>query len=128
MLGEIGSKQVETSTETLIHDARIALEAGAWKIMVEAAEFATPEGVDGALLDALLSEIDAATLIFELPGRWISGVHAHQVHAMMVRLTERFGPGVNIANVLPEDVIMLETLRTGLGVTGLPEGVSEAGP
>lgn len=118
VLGEIGSKLVETDAATLIHDARVALEAGAWKIMVEAAEFATSEGVDEDLLESLLGAIDADLLIFELPGRWIAGVHAHEVHTMMVQLSEWLGAGVNIANVLPDDVVMLETLRTGLGVTG----------
>ncbi len=118
VLGEIGSKQAAGDADTLIHDAEVALAAGAWKIMVEAAEVATPKGVNYELLEALLGAIDADLLIFELPGKWISGVHAHEVHGMMVRLIERLGEGVNISNVLPEDVVMLETLRMGLGVTG----------
>ncbi len=118
VLGEIGSKETASDADTLIHDAQVALDAGAWKIMVEAAEVATPEGVNHELLEALLGALDADLLIFELPGKWISGVHAHEVHGMMVRLIERLGEGVNIANVLPEDVVMLETLRMGLGVTG----------
>jgi phosphosulfolactate synthase len=118
VLGEIGSKLVASDAASLIHDAGVALEAGAWRIMVEAAEVATPDGVDEALLEALLGAIDPDLLIFELPGRWIAEVHAHEVHAMMVRLIRRLGEGVNLANVAPEDVVMLETLRTGLGVTG----------
>jgi phosphosulfolactate synthase (CoM biosynthesis protein A) len=93
--------------------------------MVEAAEFANSEGVNEVLLDALIAAVDPALLIFELPGKWIAEVHAHEIHAMMVHLTERLGSDVNIANVPAADLVMLETLRTGLGVTGGPVGDEE---
>ena len=35
---------------------------------------------------------------------------------MMVWLIEHIGADVNIGNVAPEDVVPLETLRTGVGV------------
>ncbi len=94
--------------------------------MVEAAEFVTPDGIDEALLDTLVGAVDPGLLIFELPGNWIAGVHAHEVHAMMVHLTERLGPDVNIANVPATDLVVLETLRTGLGVTGGSFGDGQA--
>ena len=35
-------------------------------------------------------------------------------------LVEELGPDVNLANVLPDDLIDLETTRVGLGVAGPP--------
>ncbi|MBW2153435.1 MAG: phosphosulfolactate synthase, partial [Deltaproteobacteria bacterium] len=55
-------------------------------------------------------------VIFELPGRWISNVHGCGIHDMEVYLIDEFGPEVNIANVAPDEVMELETLRTGVGV------------
>lgn len=121
VLAEIGSKRVATDAATLVHDAEVALEAGAWKIVVEAAELAGPARIDQELLERLLAAVDPDLLVFELPGRWISGVHGHEIHGLMVRLIERLGAEVNLANVAEHDVVLLETLRTGLGVTGAGE-------
>jgi len=38
---------------------------------------------------------------------------------MTVHLIDAFGPEVNIANVMPDWVVELETLRTGVGVRGV---------
>lgn len=116
VLGEVGSKHETTHLETLLSDIRDSLDAGAWKVLVEAAEFVSTQGFDDALVTSLLEEVDAEKLIFELPGKWIADVHAHEVYQMMIWLVENIDH-VNIANVLPEDVLPLETLRTGIGVT-----------
>jgi phosphosulfolactate synthase len=125
VLGEVGSKLAASDAATLVHDAEVALAAGARKIVVEAAEFTTSDGVAESLLGALLDAFDHELLVFELPGKWIAGVHAHEVHTTTVRLIERLGPEVNLANVAPEDVVLVETLRSGLGVTGV-EGMGSA--
>lgn len=116
VLGEVGSKHVETDPDTLIADIQSALDAGAWKVFVEAAEFVTKGTFDTALVETLVNAVDPADILFELPGKWISDVHAHQVYRMMVWLVEHVGPTVNIGNVAPADVVALETLRTGVGV------------
>jgi phosphosulfolactate synthase len=118
VLGETGSKRSSTDRSILIEDGRNCLEAGAWKVFVEAAEFF--EADDGSfnrpLAQALARELPLESLIFELPGKWIPGIHAHMIHAMMAWLIEELGPEVNIGNVAPEDVVALETLRRGIGV------------
>jgi len=40
---------------------------------------------------------------------------------MEVFLVDRFGPEVNIANVQPDEILELETLRTGVGVKLKPK-------
>ncbi|MFL5782574.1 MAG: phosphosulfolactate synthase [Thermoleophilaceae bacterium] len=55
------------------------------------------------LIDEILHEVDASRLIFEAPQK-------HQ----QVWFVRRLGPDANLGNVLPADVISLETLRLGL--------------
>ena len=116
VLGEVGSKHDKTDMATLVADIRDSLDAGAWKVFVEAAEFVTDKGLDTDLIQTMLREVNPADIIFELPGKWIPDVHAHSVYRMMVWLVEHIGPDVNIGNVAPEDVVPLETLRAGVGV------------
>ena len=55
------------------------------------------------LIDEILHEVDSRRLIFEAPQK-------HQ----QVWFVKRLGPEANLGNVLPADVISLETLRLGL--------------
>jgi phosphosulfolactate synthase len=55
------------------------------------------------LIDEILHEVDAGRLIFEAPQK-------HQ----QVWFVRQLGPEANLGNVLPADVISLETLRLGL--------------
>jgi phosphosulfolactate synthase len=55
------------------------------------------------LIDEILHEVDAGRLIFEAPQK-------HQ----QVWFINRLGPQANLGNIMPADVISLETLRLGL--------------
>ena len=118
VLGEVGSKREMTSTKAMIQGIKGCLSAGAWKVFVEGAEFTSKE--DGTLLKNVVQEVaggvEVKDIIFELPGRWISNVHGCTIHDMEVFLVEYFGPEVNIANLAPDEVLELETLRKGVGV------------
>jgi phosphosulfolactate synthase len=119
VLGEAGSKHTRTSPSGLAEDITACLEAGAWKVFVEAAELFEEGAIRGDLLDHLTGRIDQSQVIWELPGSWISGVHSHQIHQLQVWLIEHLGPEVNVANVDPLAVVALETLRRGIGVRAL---------
>jgi phosphosulfolactate synthase len=88
---------------------REALEAGAAQVVCEgradgSAGVFRPDGeVRTGLVDEIVHEIDIQRLIFEAPQR-------HQ----QIWFIERYGPGVNLGNIDPGDVISLETLRVGL--------------
>ena len=88
---------------------RDALAAGATKVICEGratgdAGMYRPDGEPReGLIDEVLHELHAELLIFEAPRK-------HQ----QVWFIEHIGPGVNLGNVLPADVISLETLRLGL--------------
>jgi phosphosulfolactate synthase len=91
---------------TLIKDA---LDAGARWVTCEGRATGDtglyrPDGEPRTgLIDEILHEVDATRLIFEAPQK-------HQ----QVWFVKRLGPDANLGNVLPADVISLETLRLGL--------------
>lgn len=112
VVSEVGSKIVEEdhqlSVKQRVEDVRAELDAGAWKVIMEARESGTLGifGQDGALdrqmLDGLLRELDFRNLIFEAPRK--------EQQAALIAL---LGTDVNLGNIAPEDVIPLETLRRG---------------
>ncbi|MBW1960399.1 MAG: phosphosulfolactate synthase [Deltaproteobacteria bacterium] len=118
ILGEVGTKTQISSPEEMVEGIKGCLAAGAWKVFVEGAEFTDKR--NGTLLsdviEGVTKGVDINDVIFELPGRWISNVHGCGIHDMEVYLIDEFGPEVNIANVAPDEVMELETLRTGVGV------------
>jgi phosphosulfolactate synthase len=54
------------------------------------------------LVDEIVHEVDVGELIFEAPTK-----------ASQAWFVKQFGPGVNLGNIPPEEVIPLETLRLG---------------
>lgn len=117
ILGEVGTKTEVTSSDAMVRDIENCLSAGAWKVFVEAAELV--DKTDGSLLveviDAIVKAIGFKEIIFELPGPWISNVRTCDIHDMQVFLFSQFGPEINVANVSPDDIMELETLRMGVG-------------
>jgi phosphosulfolactate synthase len=91
---------------TLIKDA---LDAGARWVTCEGRATGDtglyrPDGEPRTgLIDEILHEVEAERLIFEAPQK-------HQ----QVWFVRRLGPEANLGNILPADVISLETLRLGL--------------
>ncbi len=57
-------------------------------------------------------------VLFEVPGPWVSGTSMSEIHDLKKTLIGEFGPDVNIANVMLDDVLETEALRCGLGVVG----------
>lgn len=113
VLSEVGSKlseeDVRISLEERIGQIEAELAAGAWKVILEARESGT-QGIFDArgtaqldMLHALTERIAPDRLVFEAPLR-----------SQQTELILTLGSGVNLGNVAPEDVIPLETLRTGL--------------
>lgn len=118
VFGEVGSKSDANSLDTLLAQAGDALEAGAELILVEGAELVENGTPNRELLEGLRENLDMDRVLFELPGPWVSGVSLSEIHDLKKLLVREFGPDVNIANVMPDDVIETESLRVGLGVVG----------
>lgn len=108
--------------ETGFKDAGMPVSSGAWIAEMEAdlaagARWVIAEGresgsvglyePDGLIRELLVEEVAAAVpvdrVVFEAPRK--------SQQAWFVR---RFGPDVNLGNIVPEDVLPLETLRLGL--------------
>ena len=117
VLGEVGSKIAATEIEPFVADVRQCLDAGAWKVFVEAADLLDGEDLRVDLVEALNNEFKLEQLIFELPGWWIGSGGGLKVD-ILNRLFKELGPEVNLANVEQGDVMFLETQRRKTGVSG----------
>ena len=111
VLSEVGSKDADFIMAPYVWVEQIErdLQAGAWKVIAEARESGTA-GIyraDGevrtGLIDEIVHAIDADRLIFEAPRR-----------EQQVWLLNKFGTECNLGNIVPGDVLSLETLRLGL--------------
>ena len=111
VLSEVGSKDADFIMAPYVWVEQIErdLQAGAWKVIAEARESGTA-GIyraDGevrtGLIDEIAHAIDADKLIFEAPQR-----------EQQVWLLNKFGTESNLGNIVPGDVLSLETLRLGL--------------
>ena len=111
VLSEVGSKDADFIMAPYVWVEQIErdLKAGAWKVIAEARESGTA-GIyraDGevrtGLIDEIVHAIDADKLIFEAPRR-----------EQQVWLLNKFGTECNLGNIVPGDVLSLETLRLGL--------------
>jgi phosphosulfolactate synthase len=122
VIGEVGKKISATDMRELIADIQNTLEAGSWKVFVEAKEIFGEE-LNEDLIKQLADSVDLSKLIFEIPLVSVQEVHHFQGYKMWVWLLETFGPEVNIANVEYDDPMKLATLRLGIGWdTTLKEG------
>ena len=122
VIGEVGKKVSTTDMGELIADIKNTLEAGSWKIFVEAKEI-FGEGLNEDLIKQLADAVDISKLIFEIPLVSVQEIHHFQCYKMWMWLLETFGPEVNIANVEYDDPMKLATLRLGIGPdTALKQG------
>lgn len=119
--GEVGSKSEDSGADTLIAQAQECYTAGADVVLVEGAELLYQGKINTSLFEGLRNGLDLDRVIFELSGTWIPGTSQSEVAELKYFLIRTFGPDVNIANVLPDQVWELEALRCGLGVTGPPK-------
>jgi phosphosulfolactate synthase len=117
VLGETGRKYEKTDVAEMVRDTKACLEAGSWKVFVEAAEFFEGGRFQPDIVKRLAAEIPLDAMIFELPGPHITDIHHFEIHAMLASLIEAFGPDVNIANVPPEMLLVCEMQRQGIGVS-----------
>ena len=115
VIAEVGKTDGLANDVPLVENARACLDASASIILVEAAELVRDEPENDRAVDEIVKECGVERVMFELPGPWIRGVAAHDVHSMRRLLMERYGPQVNIGNVDPGDLMSLEAYRRGIG-------------
>jgi phosphosulfolactate synthase len=111
VLSEVGSKDSEVvfAPYEWVEWIKDELAAGAWKVITESREGGTagifrPSGeMRTGLVDEIAHSIDFNDLVWEAPTK-----------SSQAYFVKHFGPGVNLGNIPPEEVIPLETLRLGL--------------
>lgn len=118
VFGEVGSKDMKNDARALIRQAEVCFKAGAELVLVEAAELVEEGRPKMKLIEDIRRGLDMDKVLIELPGPWIKGVTLSSVEEMKKFLVGEFGPDVNIANVVPQDIVETEALRVGLGVVG----------
>ena len=122
VFGEVGSKDMKNDARKLVSQAQDCFKAGTELVLVEAAELMENGRPKAKLIDGIRSALDMEKVLIELPGPWITGITLSAVEDMKKFLVSEFGPDVNIANVMPQDVLETEALRVGLGVVGPKPG------
>jgi phosphosulfolactate synthase len=118
VLSEVGSKDAEVvfAPYQWVEWIKEELTAGAWKVITEGREGGTagiyrPSGeMRTGLVDEIVHGVEVSDLIFEAPTK-----------ASQAWFVKHFGPGVNLGNIPPDEVIPLETLRLGLRADTLKE-------
>ena len=111
VLSEVGSKDNTRIMAPFrwVEQIQTELEAGAWKVIAEAREsgsvgiFRHDGEVRMGLIDEIVHAIDPGNVLFEAPRK-----------DQQVWFIRRFGPDVNLGNIVPEEVLSLETMRVGL--------------
>ncbi|MBT5514682.1 MAG: hypothetical protein HOK25_11440 [Rhodospirillaceae bacterium] len=116
--GEVGSKVFSQSAADLISQANVCMDAGAEIVLVEAAELIVDGEPNQTIIKELRDGLDLTKVLFELTGPWIKGVTLSSIHELKRFLLTEFGPDVNLANVMPDDVLETEASRVGLSVVG----------
>ncbi|MDR3504381.1 MAG: AMP-binding protein [Legionella sp.] len=113
VLSEVGRKDAQQDSLLSIEDRLLEikeqLNAGAWKIILEAREsgttglFNTDTSIKTEDFARIITEINPGDLLFEAPIK-------HQ----QAWLINQLGVSVNLANIAPKDVLALEALRISL--------------
>lgn len=111
VLSEVGSKDDTRIMAPYVWVEQIEAElaAGAWKVIAEAREsgnagiFRADGEVRMGLIDEIAHAVAPERLLFEAPRK-----------EQQVWFLHRFGSEVNLGNIVPDDVLSLETLRLGL--------------
>ena len=117
MFAEAGDELEDTPIELLVDDCKSSLEAGAYKVLLEAAELMDKETKTIRLghLDVLNDKIGFENLIFELPWVWLADVHWHQTFSTLGLMIEKLGSEVNLGNVESSMLVWCEMIRNGAG-------------
>lgn len=125
VIAEVGSKTVTHGADELIEQGRVCLDAEAELLVVEGAELVRRGEPNEPLLNAFRNSFGIDQLLFELPGPWVSHTNHSDIHDLKKWLISEFGPDVNLANIMPDDILETEALRVGLSVMGPRPSIRE---
>ncbi|HEY2006937.1 MAG TPA: phosphosulfolactate synthase [Solirubrobacteraceae bacterium] len=111
VLSEVGSKDDTRimAPYRWVEQIQSELQAGAWKVIAEAREsgsvgiFRHDGEVRMGLIDEIVHAVAPEKILFEAPRK-----------DQQVWFIRRLGADVNLGNILPEEVLSLETMRVGL--------------
>ncbi|MFZ5641540.1 MAG: phosphosulfolactate synthase [Bacillota bacterium] len=114
VIAEVGSKVNFTSLEEIVKDIKFCQDAGAWKIILEAKEFYENGKFRTDMLNQICERIDPEILIFEVPTLKVSGTSHRERYLMQTWLVGNLGNDVNVGNIEPDEILVLEATRRNL--------------
>lgn len=126
VISEVGKKDPkdEIPIAKMCELIKSDIEAGAFKVIVEAREAGKGVGIydaSGAVeesqVDSIVSGVDDVNNLL-----WEAPLKNQQLYLIL-----RFGLNVNLGNIAPEDVLALEALRCGLRADTLKRALEETG-
>ena len=117
ILAEAGDEVEETPLEALIHDCQSCKEAGAYKVLLEAAELMDKKTGELKMhyLDAIKDAVGLEHIIFELPWVWLENVHWYQSFSSLAVMVKKLGPEVNLGNIEMSMLVYAQMIRNGAG-------------
>jgi len=121
--GEVGKKEgAGADDDALVEDIEGCLAAGARNVFVEAVELFVG-GFNESLIRKIFERFPMRSVIIELPVLILPGTHHYDVCEIASKLISRLGPDINLANIYPADIWIIELLRRGMaGDTSNPLG------
>jgi len=121
--GEVGKKEgAGADDDALLEDIEGCLTAGAKHVFVEAVELFVGR-FNESLIEAIFKRFPLKSIIIELPVLILPGTHHHDIYEITSKLISRLGPDINLANIYPTDIWIIELLRRGMaGDTSNPWG------
>jgi phosphosulfolactate synthase len=114
VLGEVGSKDKCSSLEEILSDIDNTLKAGAWKVLIEAADLFVEGKFRINIVEGICKRFDTKELIFELPHYRIKGIDKLAIYEMQTILIREFGCNVSLANVDEGEIYVLEGVRRNI--------------
>lgn len=116
VLGEVGQKEGLEVSMPMADDVKACLDAGSKIVLLEAAELISDDVEVARQVEKAVEVAGLERVMFELPGPWIANVNLHDIHRMRREMVDRYGPEVNLGNVMSDDLMTLEAYRRELGV------------
>jgi len=113
VIGEVGLHERKMSPSEILDDVSMCLEVGADSITLEAFEL-YENGLRSDVVGALLHNVPAEKLVFELPMDLLPEMSKSKRVDVLQALVGEFGAGLNFGNVEWDELYLVEMIRRGI--------------
>lgn len=114
VLVEVGGVDEQLESDALVDDVNRCFKSGADYAIVEGLELIKLGRPRTEAISAIQKGTDINRVLLELPWIGYPGVTQTSIENLKQILIQELGPNVNLANVISEDVLMVESIRCGI--------------